>query len=380
MRVVQLLPELNEGGVERGVVELNRELVKLGVESIVISAGGKQAARIDQDGGRHVRFDLASKSLISAPVRILRLRRLFRELRPDILHARSRVPAWLAWLANRPLRIPFVTTVHGFNSINAYSRVMTYGDRVVCVSQAIKEYVQQHYQVPEEKIAVIPRGVDLDLFNPEQVDRKVVEALREKYRLDGRFVVTAVGRITQLKDYETFIRGVVAAKKQIPLICGLIVGGVRQDKQSYYQSLQDLVKSLGAEDLIRFVGSQSCVEPWYVLSDIVVSCSNKPESFGRTAAEALAMNVPVVASNHGGVLDIVVPGKTGQLFSPRDAEGFAQALLRVREQRLLGLRETISECFSLGKMVEAYFRLYQRFVSPAAVDSNRTAKGGPKRV
>jgi len=368
-----MLPELEEGGVERGVVELNRELVKRGVESIVISAGGKQAVQIERDGGRHIVFDLVSKNLLTAPWRIIRLRRRIKELQPDVLHARSRVPAWLAWLANRPLKIPFVTTVHGFNSVNAYSRVMTFGDRVVCVSRAIKGYIQQHYQVHEEKTVLIPRGVDLEVFDPEAVDHEFIKGFREKFQLNGRFVVTAVGRITPLKDYETFIRGVVAAKEQIPEICGLIVGGVRKDKQAYFQTLQALVKTLAAEDLIRFVGSQNRVEELYSLSDIVVSCSKKPESFGRTAAEALAMNVPVIATNHGGVLDIVIPGKTGFLFQPEDVESFVHALLAIRQKNLEGLRETIIECFSLEKMVEAYLNLYRALTPTDDIESSSIA-------
>ena len=144
MKIVQLLPELNEGGVERGTVDLNREMVKRGLSSIVISAGGKLAVQIENDGGHHISLDICSKNPLTVHWRIVRLRKLLRELKPDVIHARSRVPAWLSYLANRPLKIPFVTTVHGFNSVNAYSRIMTYGDRVICVSGRIKSYIQKN--------------------------------------------------------------------------------------------------------------------------------------------------------------------------------------------------------------------------------------------
>ncbi|MDF1581110.1 MAG: glycosyltransferase, partial [Desulfuromonadales bacterium] len=228
MKIVQLLPELNEGGVERGVVELSRELVKRGHESIVICHGGKLAARIEADGGRYVSFDVCTKNPFTAPLRVLRLRRLLRQLAPDIIHARSRVPAWLAWLANKTLRIPFVTTVHGFNSVNAYSRVMTFGDRVICVSGAIKTYIQQHYGVPDDIIYVIPRGIDLDTFNPDNLDDDFMQSFKAEYKLSGRFVVTSVGRITQLKDYETLIRAIDSLRTKFPEILGLIVGGVHE--------------------------------------------------------------------------------------------------------------------------------------------------------
>ncbi len=357
-----MLPELNEGGVERGVVELNRELVKLGVESIVISAGGKQAGQIEIDGGRHICFDVVSKNPLTAPLRILRLRKLIKELQPDVLHARSRVPAWLTFLANRSLRIPFVTTVHGFNSVNAYSRVMTYGDRVICVSQAIKNYVQKHYQVPDEKIVVIPRGVDLELFNPENLDHDFIHKFRREYQLDGRFVASSVGRITQLKDFETFIRGVVAAKEQIPNICGLIVGGVRQDKQGYFNSLQNLVTNLGANSFIHFVGSQNRIAELYSLSDIVAICSRKPESFGRTAAEALAMNVPVVATNHGGVLDVVKDGENGSLFPVGDYKKLSDKISTIQNTSFFNCRDRIVEEFSLESMVEKNVNNYKSII------------------
>lgn len=358
MRVVQLLPELNEGGVERGTVELSRELVRRGVQSIVVSAGGRLAGQIATDGGRHETFDLASKNPLTAPARVLALRRLLRELQPDIIHARSRVPAWLAYLANRGER-PFVTTVHGFNSVNAYSRVMTFGDRVICVSGAIRDYVRKHYGVTDEKLVVIPRGIDLELFNPLRLDQEFIERFRNVYNLEGKFVVTSVGRITQLKDYETFISALTYVKKIVPNLVGLVVGGVHPDRQEYYARLKQKVKEAQAENYIHFTGSQNHVAEIFGLSNAVVSSSNKPESFGRAAAEALAMNVPVVASNHGGVLDIVLEGQTGFLFSPGDSEGLAEAILRTRSQKFSGLREFVKKNFTLEQMVEKTLTVYR---------------------
>jgi len=351
MHVVQVLPELNEGGVERGTVELSRELVARGISSTVISSGGRLAEVIEQDGGRHCRLDVCSKNPLTAPARIRRLRRLLMELQPDILHARSRVPAWLCHLANRSLRIPFVTTVHGFNSINAYSRVMTFGDRVICVSGAIRDYVKQHYGVPDEKLVVIPRGVDLEAFDPDNLDREFMARFRADHGLEGRWVVTSVGRITQLKDFETFIGAIGLLKEQCPEVVGLIVGGVREDKEEYYSSLQCLAIDLDLREHIIFTGSQQNIAEIYALSDVVVSSSKKPESFGRAAAEALAMNVPVVASCHGGVLDIVSDGITGFLFPPGDASVLAQQIKKTSTLDSSGLRKQVVENFSLEMMV-----------------------------
>jgi glycosyltransferase involved in cell wall biosynthesis len=175
MRIVQVIPELNEGGVERGVVELNREFVKLGIESFVISAGGKLENQINLDAGNHIKFDVCSKNIFTAFRRVKGLKKILKELKPDIIHVRSRVPAWLVYFANKKLNIKVVSTVHGFNSVGFYSSIMQKFDAVICVSNSIKEYIQKHYQTNENKITVIPRGIDLELFNPKNIDETFIE-------------------------------------------------------------------------------------------------------------------------------------------------------------------------------------------------------------
>jgi len=368
LRVAQLIPELNEGGVERGVVELNRELVSRGIDSVIVSGGGALVPQIVADGGQHYALDVAGKNPLTAPMRVLQLRRLLKRLAPDILHARSRVPAWLTWFANRPLALPFVTTVHGFNSVNPYSRIMTRGDRVICVSNAIKSYVQSHYGVPDETCVVIPRGVDFDTFNPENLDRPFMADFANKFELAGKFVVTSVGRITQLKDFETLIDALILAKKHLPQLIGLIVGGVRKDKQDYFTRLQQRINAGNASDFIYFTGSQDKVAEIYASSHVIVSSSKKPESFGRSAAEALAMNVPVVATNHGGILDIVIPGETGLLFPAGDAEALEKAILGCRTIATSELRQFVLQRFSLVNMVESTLAVYRSLAAESRQD------------
>ena len=362
MHIVQLLPELNQGGVERGVVELSRELVKRGHQSTVISAGGSQAAQIEKDGGRHITFDVCSKNPLTVPKRVSDLRRLISGLSPDILHARSRVPAWLCYFANKKLKIPFVTTVHGFNSVSKYSGIMTRGDAVICVSHPVKEYIQKNYGTPEEKITVIHRGIDPAEFDPEKLDRTWINSFKTKFDLNGKFVVTAVGRITELKDYETFIRAIAVCAQKVPGICGLIVGGVRHDKQAYYERLQALVEELHAGKQIVFAGSHSQMPEIYALSDVLVSCSKKPESFGRTLIEAMAMNTPVIATRHGGALDIIIEGQTGFFVQPCDHKELANRISDVFQFDFPNLRE-YAECnFSLKNMVETELCVYSGLV------------------
>jgi glycosyltransferase involved in cell wall biosynthesis len=358
VKIVQLLPELNEGGVERGTVELSRELVKRGFDSTVISAGGKLVERIERDGGKHITFDVCSKNPLSVPLRIAKLRRILEELRPDIVHARSRVPAWLTYFANKSLGIPFITTVHGFNSVSAYSAIMTKGDRVICVSNAVRDYIVEHYDVDIDKIVVIPRGVDTDVFSPDSVDKGFMEAFKKRYELDGAFVVSVVGRVTQLKDLESFIDAIALLAAQRPDIKGLIVGGVRDDKRHYFDALQERVRKKGMQEHIVFTGSQQKVAEIYALSDVTVSSSKKPESFGRSVAEAIAMNTPVVATRHGGVLDIVREGEHGFFYDVGDAVALAKAVMKASTLRFDGTRY-IRENFSLERMAERTVKVYE---------------------
>ena len=358
MRIVQLLPELNEGGVERGVVELNREYVKLKIESYVISAGGKLEDQINLDGGKHIKFDVCSKNIFTVFSRVVKLKKILKEIKPDIIHVRSRVPAWLIYFANKNLKIKVVSTVHGFNSVGFYSSIMQKADAVICVSNSIKEYIQKHYKTSESKITVIPRGIDLELFNPKNIDNDFINNFKKEFNLENRFIVSSVGRVTQLKDYETFIKAISLVKKELPNIVALIVGGVRSDKEDYLNSLKNLIKELNLEDNITFTGSQSKIEQIYALSDVIVSSSKKPESFGRAVAEAICMNKPVIATNHGGVKDIIIENENGFFFEVGDEKELANNILKARNLEFDGYNY-ISSNFSLGNMVNRTIDVYK---------------------
>ena len=361
MRIVQVIPELNEGGVERGVVELNREFVKKGIESFVISAGGKLENQINIDGGNHIKFDVCSKNIFTSFSRVSKLKKLLIEIKPDIIHVRSRVPAWLVHFANKSLQIKVVSTVHGFNSVGFYSSIMQKADAVICVSNSIKEYIQKHYQTAENKITVVARGIDLELFNPKNIDNSFIEDFKKEFDLKDKFIISSVGRVTQLKDYETFIKAILLVKKEIPNVKALIVGGVRSDKEDYLNSLKNLIKELNLEKNIIFTGSQSKIEQIYALSDVIVSSSKKPESFGRAVAEAICMNKPVIATNHGGVKDIIIENVNGFFFEVGDDKELAKNILKSRTLKFDGYGY-ISNTFSLENMVSKTMTIYRNLM------------------
>jgi len=362
MRVLQLLPELNEGGIERGVVELNREFTKQGIESLVISKGGKLVPQIISDGGQHFTLNICDKNLLSVPSRIKQLRAKLTELKPDILHARSRVPAWLTWFANRQLQIPFVTTVHGMNSVNRYSQIMSQGEHVICVSEVIKSYLLEHYPVDKKNLTVIQRGVDMQLFNPNQLDQEFIKSFLTQNELHNRFIVSSVGRITFLKDYETFIKAIAQCAKTIPEITGVIIGGVREDKTTYLESLKRLTQDLGIEKQILFVGTQSKMAELYKLSDIVVNASLKMSNVGRTVVEALAMNTPVIATTFDGLQNIVHDEVNGYVINTQDSDQLSDRILRLNKTPITDTRSTIPYEFTLEAMVKNTTDVYQNLL------------------
>lgn len=362
MKIVQILPELNEGGVERGTTELSREFVKNGLTSIVISNGGQLVKEIENEGGKHYHFDVCSKNIFTVPFRILGLKKLLKELKPDIVHVRSRVPAWLVFFANKSLKIPFVTTVHGLNSVNKYSEVMTKGDEVICVSEVVKDYVVKNYNLNPNKFTVIQRGVDLNKFNPNNVDYEFINNFKKQFNLNEKYIISSVGRVTWLKDYETFIKSIAIIKEKIPNVIGLVVGGIREDKQEYGKSLKELAKTYNIEDDIVFTGSQKNIAEVYFLSDIVVNASLKMGNVGRTVVEALALNTPVIATTYEGLNNIVEDNINGAIIETKNEKQLADKIIKVKSQKFNSIIESIPSEYTLDTMVKDTISVYNKVI------------------
>ena len=352
---------MEQGGVERGVVEMNRVFVAAGWQNVVVSVGGRLADDVVAAGGRHVRLDVKSKNPLTYFIRAAKLRRLLEKERPDVVCAHSRVPAWLFLWANRRLHLPWISFAHGANSISRYSRVMACGDLVVTPSRYIADYLKSAYGLEEAKIRVIPRAIDRDKFDPAHLDSAFVAEKKSEWGLDGRYVVMGLGRITQLKGYDTLIRATALAAKDIPNIRTVIVGEAEALRKDVERDLHALVTELKLGDRVVFAGNQSKVAECLSLANVVVSANTrKPEAFGRSMAEALAMNRPVVAAAFGGALDIVEDGVNGALVDPSGgAEGFADALVRTARMSFDDLRTPALDKFSFEKMAAASLAVYR---------------------
>ena len=361
MKTLQILPALEQGGVERGVVEINRALVLHGWSNVVVSAGGRLTERIEADGGRSIVMDVKSKNPLTVFTRARRLRCILEAEKPDVVCVHSRVPAWLFGLANRKLHLPWISFAHGANSISAYSRVMTKGDLVVTPSLYLSHYLQAAYGTPEERIRVIPRAVDGTKFDVNRLYQAFIKSKRREWGLEGFFVVMGVGRITQLKGYDSLIRAMAQLPKNFKLV---LVGEAEAKRKDVEVALHQLTAELGLADCVVFAGHQSRVAECLSLASVIVSSNTrKPEAFGRSMAEALAMGKPVVARAFGGACDVVRPGIDGELVPGDDATDWAQAFARaiqaVSQRKFEGLRESALERFSFDLMVKRSLAVYE---------------------
>ncbi len=311
MKILQVLPALESGGVERGTLEIAQALTRAGHEAWVLSAGGRLVDPLEACGARHVTWDIGHKNPRTLG-QIRPLRRWLAAQNFDIVHARSRLPAWILWLAWRKLppeqRPHFMTTMHGLHSVSRYSAIMTRGERVIAVSRTCRQYILDNYpQTPPERIRLIYRGIDPAAF-PWQYQPEEAWLSRwyeEHPGLRGGFVITMPGRLTRLKGHIQWLEMMAALRQQIPDLRGLVVGGEDPKRQRYAREVYERTRELGLGDVVTFAGHRSDIREIYAVSNVVMSLSAKPESFGRTVLEPLSMGTPVVGFAHGGVAEIL---------------------------------------------------------------------------
>lgn len=307
MKVIHLLPSMESGGVEQVVLELGKGFSQRGIENIVISAGGRLVSQLKEEGSYHIRMDIGKKS-ISSLLKISRLRRLLLHEKPDILHLHSRMPAWIGYLAwkgmpeeNRP---GLVTSVHGFYSVNAYSAIMTKGERVIAVSRCIRDYITGKYpKTPVKNIRVIPNAIIPEThyygYTPQ------LEWMRQWYanypELEGKFTLCLPGRITRVKGHMDLIPIMQALLKQNIPAHAVIVGEAKRGKEEYKKEVLKAFEEAGLADHTTWVGHRRDLRDVQSACSVTLSLTNMPESFGKTTLEALAIGKPVAGYAHGGI-------------------------------------------------------------------------------
>ena len=327
--VLQVLPALETGGVERSTVDVAAALVAAGWRALVASAGGAMERELRRSGAEHIALPLASKNPFVMRANRDRLEALIEAENVSLVHARSRAPAWSALNAARRTARPFVTTFHGAYNFNNplkryYNSVMARGDRVIANSHFTADHLARHYHPDPARVRVVPRGVDFEQFDPARVSNERIIQLSQRWRLpDGAPVVLLPGRLTRWKGHRVLIEALGLLKRD-DVRCLLV--GNHQGRHGYHRELQRQINSHGLDQICHIVNHCDDMPAAYMLADVVVSASLDPEAFGRVAVEAQAMGRPTIATDHGAARETLIAGETGWLTPPGDAHALAAAL------------------------------------------------------
>jgi glycosyltransferase involved in cell wall biosynthesis len=308
---MQLLPELQVGGVEQGTIEIAAALVRAGHRALVVSAGGALVPALEAAGATHHALPIGRKRL-STLMLASELRRLIEREDVDIVHARSRLPAWIGRLALDGLpaatRPRWMTTVHGPYTVNRYSRVMVSGERVIAISDFICNYIRRAWpEIAAERITVIPRGVNRSHHPRDFAPTEAwVAQWREQHpALARRHALVLPGRLTRWKGQEDFLRMIARLVARGLPVHGLLAGGAHPRKRAFERELRRLVATLEIEPAVTFLGSRSDLREVLAMSACAFSLTGEPEAFGRTTIEALSLGVPVIGYDHGGTGEIL---------------------------------------------------------------------------
>lgn len=369
--ILQVLPELRSGGVERGTVEMAKAIKKAGGKPIVVSEGGAMVSQLAHAGILHVQLPVASKNPLTIRRNAKRLAKLVKEHKIDIIHARSRAPAWSAWLASKKAKCHFVTTFHGTYGLKEpfkrwYNSIMTRGERVIAISHFIANHINTHYPMDTTRLRIIHRGVDLKLFNPfAHSPQRMIEITKE-WRLPEELpLILFPGRITRWKGQDVFLRALARLPHRNFFA---VILGDDKGHESYRSELEALITNLGLEGHVRLARHTNYVSEAYMLARVVVATSVEPEAFGRVVLEAQAMGKPVIATNHGGPQETVVGDVTGWLIEPGNDEVlslYIEHALNLDDETLHWMAEqavTNARQFSLDIMSQNTLNVYSELL------------------
>ncbi len=353
MKILQILPELNVGGVERGTIDLAKYLIDHGHESVVVSNGGTLVPSLEASGSRHYTLPVHRKNIFIAWQCMKELRRIIRAEKVDIVHARSRVPAWIAYMATRKTDAQFVTTCHGYYSRNFMSRIMGWGKLVIVISEVIGRHMIEHFGVHTQNVRLIPRSVDLEKFK-----------FRPRPQGRSSVVVSIIGRITPLKGHIFFLQAMAKVIRLMPFVKVRIIGDSPDNKHDYKDNLILLTRRLGIAENVAFMGNRSDIPQLINESDVLVLATVTQEAFGRVLIEAQAVGVPVVATKVGGVVNVVEHEKTGLLVLPKDPDGMATAVVRLlndhklTDAMIVEARRQVEEKYTIEQMASKTLAVY----------------------
>ncbi len=371
MKIMQVLPAMQGGGVERGTVEIATALCQKGIENIVVSAGGRLVPELQRLGVEHFTLDVGAKNPLKWWINVRTLRRIIKEKGVTIVHARSRIPAWVAYFALKKCPdVRFVTTFHGRYGTKPecfkipYNRVMVYSDLVISVSQFIAEHIKETYHVAEDKIRLIYRGADVEKFNPSKVTPIQIEDLSKEWQLPPeKPVILMPGRLSRMKGHSVVLDA-LGLMKHKDVTCVFV--GSAHGKEDYQKELQQKINALSGQTTVLLKEHCNQMPVAYAISDVVLSASLYPESFGRTVTEAQSMERIVIATKHGGAMETIKDGQTGFLVPVGDADALAKVLDKVldmsqaqRQKMGMAAAKSVADNFSIQLMCDKTLAVYE---------------------
>lgn len=371
--ILQVVPTLVSGGVERGTIEIAKTLAASGYNSVVVSAGGPLVKRLEEIGGVHINLNVASKNPFVIWNNARRIIKIIQDYNIDIVHARSRAPAWSCHIAAKATGRKFITTFHGIYNISSrikkyYNSIMTEGEVIIAVSSFVKQHIIENYHIQENKIKIIHRGVDSSYFDPANLNAQILLKFKEKYNVpDGVPVILLPSRMTAWKGHMYLIEALNKIK-HLNFYC-LMVGDIL--KHPHFVGLvRNRIKELKLQDKIQIFGNESDIINLYGIADLVLSTSIEPEAFGRTIIEAQAMKKLIIATNIGGAAETIENGVTGYHITPNDPNELADkisyclSLLSSVECSKItnAARESVINNFSLDKMCMKTLDIYNKLI------------------
>ena len=371
MKVLQVLPAMQGGGVERGTVEIAAAMQKEQIENAVVSAGGRLVSELEKLGVSHITLPVGSKNPLKWLKNIRSLRKIIQDEKITIVHVRSRIPAWIVHFALKKCpNVKMLTTFHGKYGTSPewfkipYNRIMVSGDLVISISKFISQHIKETYQVPDEKIRLIYRGADVNKFDPVLVSSLQIEELTNEWQLPtDKPVILMPGRLSRMKGHLV----VLDALRQMEhknVTCVFV--GSDHGKADFREELKQKINALDGQTTVLLMDHCNQMPTAYAISSVVLSASLYPEAFGRTITEAQSMKKIVIATAHGGALETIEDGKTGFLVPVGDPAALAKALDRVldmptweKEQMEENASASVIRNFSIDQMCKKTLDVYR---------------------
>ncbi len=368
--ILQILPSLNSGGVERGTHEIASALNKNHFKNYVVSAGGKLVKNLDNSATKHIKLNVKTKNPLKIIINSFILIFIIKKYNIDIIHARSRAPAWSAFIASKITKIKFITSFHGVYSGKSkikklYNSVMLRGDKIIAVSNFIKNHIRENYNFKDEaKIQVIHRGVDIEKFNIKNINAKNTANYKKQISNSTKDkIIVMPARITDWKGQLILLE---ASLKIEHKNFKIVFVGKFQKTSSYYLSLLDFIKKYHLEDKIIFFEEVTDIINFYALADLIVSPTIRPEAFGRVIVEAASLGNIVITTNHGGAAETVIHDKTGFLIKPNNSDDLAQIInlyFSLKSTKIKAMQNAaklhVRKNFAITNMQNKTIKLYQ---------------------